>query len=171
MNIIEEKKKPRKFLMNEIKNLNDFLEHEKIIECSACKCIAIDPFFCKPCNVSFCQDCIYELKISSCPFCKLNKLVDAKLNFCQFFKDLCIKCRDCNELINYPQLNSHVCSNELKSSQNNPNPSQLINNQEADDIKYVDGVIHILCKNCLKFVPNPIFNSHICGKLRFILLL
>jgi hypothetical protein len=32
-----------------------------------------------------------------------------------------------------------------------------------DEIKYKDGIIHILCKSCMKYIPNNHFNTHICS--------
>ena len=157
------KKEYRKFSMNEIKNLNDYQNHDKIIECSLCKYISINPFFCKPCSQSFCENCMSEIKITDCPYCKENKLVDATLSFRDFFKDLCIKCSDCSELLYYPQLHNHLCDPNLKSqSTQNFQVGNNPINIEQDECKYIDGVIHMLCKNCLKYIPNPLFNSHIC---------
>lgn len=164
MNIEENKKSPIKFSMNEIKNLNDYLEHEGIIQCSACKFLAVNPFYCKSCKVSFCKNCMSELKIADCPYCKMNKLTDETLDFCNFFKDLCLKCSNCSELIFYPLLINHNCTNELIKSESTIS-SNINNNQDQDDIKYKDGIIHILCRSCMKYIPNPLYNNHECTNL------
>lgn len=159
MNLEEKKKQIKIFSINEIKNLTDYSDQERIIECFGCKNIAVNPFFCKECKISFCQNCILELKISNCPNCN-SKLTDETYNFNNFFKDLCIKCDDCSELINYPQLANHSCNSELRLDSTN-----VLNNHEQeiqDEIKYKDGIIHILCKSCMKYIPNYQFNNHIC---------
>jgi len=160
MNARDDLKKGNKFFVNGLRNLNDYPQHETIIECSACKNVSINPFFCKNCNVSFCKYCISELKISTCPYCKANELQDETANFNQFFKDLYARCSDCNEFLEYPKISNHFCSRDLKTD------SILISNsnniQDQDEIKYKDGLIHILCKICLEYIPNPVFDNHPC---------
>lgn len=157
----EPKKNYTKYNLNDIKNRENYKDHLNIIDCSVCHHVSILPYFCKPCNISICQNCLYELKITNCLFCNVNKLIDASTNFSEFFKDLQIQCPSCQENILYPNLYAHNCSennNNNLPQNNNNNP-----NSENDDIKYFDGVIHLLCKNCNNYIPNPLYSTHACA--------
>ncbi len=161
MNLEEKKVQSRKFSISEIMNLTDFKDQEKIIECSSCKSVAVNPFFCKECKISICKSCISEMKITDCPYCKVNKLTDETQNFNDFFKDLCIKCNNCSDLVYYLQIANHSCKSELKTDPNFNSKNSCQDFQ--DEIKYTDGIIHILCKSCMKYIPNYQSNSHVCS--------
>jgi len=107
-------KTSRKFSISEIQNLKDFSQHEKLIKCCLCKFISINTFFCKFCNLSFCENCISELNIKACSYCR-NNLENESKNFYEFFRNLNIKCINCSEIITYPNLITHNCFNALNS--------------------------------------------------------